>query len=232
MGEEMIERCRGVQTIAKTVLDELGRSLSASDSEHEIVARAVRLLEERGITETWYYDCPALVLASDRTCLSQSGKDYVPSTSPIGETTLVTVDLSPVLDGFWGDCARSFFLEEGSVMREPRRDEFSRGKLALTRLHETLRKTADPEMTLGELAERMEVETLSLGFRNVDFLGNFGHTIEKDLKDRSYLMASNEKRIGMDSLFTFEPHIVMQDGCWGFKHEEIYYLREDGVWVL
>ena len=73
-----IEKYRAVQTIAKIVLAELASSLRATDSERTIADRAVELLAAQGITETWYYNCPAFVLLGSNSCQSISGREYVP----------------------------------------------------------------------------------------------------------------------------------------------------------
>ena len=61
------------------------------------------MLRGRGLTETWYYDCPALVLSGERTSVSASGRDYKPSNMPLGDFNLVTVDLSLNRPGYSGD---------------------------------------------------------------------------------------------------------------------------------
>lgn len=184
------------------------------------------MLADVGITHTWYYDCPALVLAGPRTCLSQSGKDYVPSADEIGLTNLVTVDLSPALDGVWGDCARSFFVEGGVAVRDPQNLDFASGHKALDALHASLVEFAKPQTTFEELCKFSSMQMKALGYINLDFLGNVGHTIESELGLRSYIEAGNSRRLSSTRLFTFEPHIKAIDGHWGFKHEEIYYFED------
>lgn len=117
-----IDTYREVQAIAKAVLAELGATICAQDTERTITDRAIQFLAKRGITETWYHNCPAFVLLGSRSCLSISGRDYVASDEPVGNVNLVTVDLSPSRDGVWGDCARSFYILGGDrACRSPRR---------------------------------------------------------------------------------------------------------------
>lgn len=82
-----IEEHRAVQAIAKAVLSELQGSITAADTERTISDRAIGFLATHGITETWYYECPALVLLGSRSYLSLSGREYRPavrsSDSPI-----------------------------------------------------------------------------------------------------------------------------------------------------
>lgn len=66
------------------------------------------------------------------------------------------------------------------------------------------------------------------GFENLDFLGNLGHSIEKDKTARRYIDKGNRLPLSSVHSFTFEPHIRTQNGKWGFKHENIYYFDDAG----
>jgi len=107
-----LDKHQEVQNIAKIVLDELTQHITPESTENSIASTAGHLLKEHGISDTWYHGVPALVLLGSRSCLSISGKDYSPSNEPVGDTNLVTVDLSPKRDSYWGDCARSFCIEK------------------------------------------------------------------------------------------------------------------------
>lgn len=219
---------RGVQSIAKEVLAALAGAIGSEDTERTIVAQATRLLAERGIVETWYYDCPALVLLSSRSCLSISGRDYQPSDERVGTKNLVTVDLSPTSGGAWGDCARSFFIENGRCRISPTDPEFQRGDAALAELHRHVRETVRPTTPCEELFQRANQLIATLGFENLDFMGNVGHSIESNRDDRRYLAAGNSCPLAELGLFTFEPHIRQIGRMWGYKHEEIYFFDSAG----
>jgi hypothetical protein len=227
-----INEHRAVQAAAKNVLVQLQATLSPLDSERKIAIRAKRMLAACGITQTWYYNCPALVLAGPRTCLSLSGKDYDPSDDEIGSTNLVTVDLSPSVDGVWGDCARSFFVEDGVAVGHPQNAEFISGRKALSVLHANLLTFAAPDTTFEDLCEYASSQIKLLGFVNLDFRGNVGHTIESDPAMRNYIEAGNTRPLSCARLFTFEPHIKALKGSWGFKHEEIYHFYDHQLRVL
>ena len=100
--QALIEAHRKAQEAAKAVLRELAWSIGPEDTEASIATRATRALFERGIPETWYYQCPALVLLGSRSCTSVSGREYQASSEPLGLTNLVTVDLSPSCMGLLG----------------------------------------------------------------------------------------------------------------------------------
>ena len=199
-----------------------------TDSEESIAASAYRELCTLGFPDTWYYNCPAFVLAGTRSCRSISGRDYVPSNEPVGPHNLVTVDLSPVLNGHWGDCARSFYVENGQVISNPVADEFAVGQRFLEVLHADMQQTVTPLMTFHELFEWTNQRITSAGFENLDFLGNVGHSIATRREDRQYIEEKNSRLLREVPFFTFEPHVRQIDGSWGFKHENIFFFDRVG----
>ena len=219
---------RAVQAIAKGVLAALGPSIVPSDTEASIAQRATNLLADAGIAETWYHNCPAFVLLGSRSCLSISGREYKPANEPVGNENLVTVDLSPMRNGIWGDCARSFCIEDGRAVERPTCREFPAGIEAEQFLHARMMDFTTPQTTFEDLFAFANKEIEKLGFENLDFLRNVGHSIESHPDRRRYIQAENAIPLGEVALFTFEPHIRTKGGSWGFKHENIYYFDSDG----
>lgn len=219
-----LESYRSVQTIAKSVLAELENSIRFGETERTLAIQAVELLKRAGIDETWYYACPALVLAGERSALSISGRDYQPADVPLREVDLVTIDLSPCRDSIWGDCARTYCLEEGSYVTNPALAEFRRGLEVERLLHKELKEIASPEMTFSELFLRMNRVIADLEFENLDAFSNLGHSLERNLADRKYIDQQNHSELGGVGLFTFEPHLRAVGSCWGFKHENVYFF--------
>lgn len=218
---------REVQTAAKAVLADLAASIQPLDTERTLAERAASLLGARGLTETWYYDCPALVLLGSRSCESLSGRDYRPNDEPVGNFNVVTVDLSPMRRGLWGDCARTFPIENGGFTLEPYAAEIRVGLDAQALLHQSMQSFVTPATMFSELFSFSNTQIASLGFENLDFLGNLGHTIESTRSERRYIEVGNDLPLGTVPFFTFEPHIRQVNGRWGFKHEEIYYFASD-----
>lgn len=217
-----------IQTIAKAVLSSLAATITASDTERTIAERAVDLLASHGLTETWYHRCPALVLLGSRSCLSISGRDYSPSNEMVGDMNLVTVDLSPCSGEVWGDCARSFCIEQEHSVVVPSNREFQSGMSVQSSLHKALLSFATPDTTFSELFAYGNELIVSAGFENLDFLGNLGHSIVQSRDERCYVEAGNHRCLGEVRFFTFEPHIRAKGGRWGFKHENIYFFRSNG----
>jgi Xaa-Pro aminopeptidase len=224
----LVAEHRAVQSAAKSVLANLASRISASDTEASIAEAAYRELCALGFPETWYYQCPAFVLSGSRSCQSISGRDYLPSSEAVGQFNLVTVDLSPVRNDRWGDCARSFYVEGGRVVSEPVAPELASGKQFLQALHADMQQAVYPEMKFQELYEWTNERIKASGFENLDFLGNVGHSIATRREHRQYIEVKNSHQLKDVPFFTFEPHVREVGGKWGFKHEDIFYFNQDG----
>jgi Xaa-Pro aminopeptidase len=223
-----------VQLIAKTVLDEIKDYINYESTEEEITENCKMLLLKYGIDQTWYYNCPALVLLGSRSCLSVSGREYVPANEKVGTENLITIDLSPIDGEIWGDCARSYVFENNKVVdnNEIKNTDLKEGLEIEKRLHEYFFNFVKPGMTFETIYQEMNKYINILGYKNIDFMGNTGHTVEINRNDRQYFEKVNTKIVPEDKLFTFEPHIKKIGGEWGFKHENIYYFEKRKVEVL
>ncbi len=223
-----LARYKEVQNIAKEVLSELAGYITADSTEKFIASRAGLLMKAKGIGDTWYHDVPALVLLGSRSCLSISGKDYSPSNELVGDTNLVTVDLSPKQGAYWGDCARSICIEKGNHILIPNDEEFSRGLKAEKKLHRSMIDFVTTETTFSDLYKYGNELIEEMGYENLDFLSNLGHSIETQLGDRKFIDENCFDLLSGAKLFTFEPHIRKKGSTWGFKHENIYYFSSEG----
>ena len=222
-----IQAHQKVQHCAKTVMEQLPHLLVAEDSEYTIAAKAYQLLCEQGLTETWYYNCPALVLAGTRSCLSISGREYQASQEKLGGKNLISIDLSPSLDTVWGDFSRTFAFEFGSYVEHAKTLEYQNGLSFLRKLHEEMCNWVRPNTSFHQLFQWANVRIRESGFVNLDFRTNVGHSIEVQRERRQYIQANNHQLISSVDFFSFEPFIRLKGGHWGFKHEDIYYFGED-----
>jgi Xaa-Pro aminopeptidase len=227
--QELIAAHRKVQDAAKAVLRALAAEIGPDDTEQSIATRAARALGDLGFRETWYYDCPALVLLGSRSCASVSGRHYRPAAEPVGQTNLVTVDLSPSDEGHWGDCARSFPVEEGRVTFTPKDPSLLAGLSFVRALQASMRAFVTPRTSFHELAMWTAHQIEAQGFVNLDFRGNVGHSIASRREDRLFIEAGNHRLLGEAAFFTFEPHVRARTGAWGFKHEDIFFFNSDGT---
>ncbi len=215
-----------VQNIALRVLRDIVPFIKAGQTECSVVDVCTQLLEQYGAKDCWYHNIPALVLVGERTALSVSGTDYHSSDVTIRTNDLVTIDLSPMVNDCWGDCARSYLVESGSVTPPDKSSALDYGIIAERELHALMIEIATPETTMHELHSVIDQSIENMGYKNLDFRGNIGHSIEIHLDDRRYIEANNQARLGDCDFFTFEPHICRTNDMWGFKMENIYYFED------
>ena len=222
------------QEIARKAMEEVAAEIRPGMTEAQVAALAEEKMSALGAEGWWYHNVGALVLAGkDRSKLSVSGRDYRPSEEAVlGENDLVSLDFSPILNGCWGDYARTIYIEESRGKLEPEAPqtaEFAEGYQMELKLHQELMEWVRPETTYEQVWEHMNRILKDAGFENMDFHGNLGHSIESAPGDRIYLEEGNHETLGGHGTpFTFEPHIAKNGGEWGFKREQIYVFGEDG----
>ena len=216
-----------VQDIALRVLRDIVPFIKPGASECTVVDVCTQLLEQYGAKDCWYHDVPALVLVGERTTISVPGTDYQPSDVAIRSNDLVTIDLSPMVNNFWGDCARSYTVVSGSVRPPEKNSPLYHGIHTERQLHALMQEIATPETSMHELHTLFNRSIETSGYKNLDFRGNLGHSIERHLDDRRYIEANDQTVLGDCNMFTFEPHICRTNDTWGFKMENIYYFEND-----
>ena len=227
-------RTQAAQNLARTALARTAARLRPGLSEAEIARMARREMEALGAEGWWYHGVAALVLVGPgRSLESVSGRDYRPREDLFLQSTdLVSLDLSPIFRGAWGDYARTVFLEEGEPRLEPLSPAlvpFLEGYRMEQRLHQALMDWATPRTTYEEVWRKMNRMLAAEGWKNLDFHGNLGHSIEERAEDRIYLEKGCTATLGgYGRPFTFEPHICRPGGEWGFKREQIYAFGPTG----
>jgi Xaa-Pro aminopeptidase len=221
---------RRAQQIARNTLTEIQNAIGAGATEATLARVCRHLMDAAGVTGYWWYTTPAYVLAGDNLRLSVEGDAYVPRDEAIGTDGMVTIDLHPAIDGRWGDCARSFFLKDGElVTAEAAGDEEADGMVTEAALHALVQAEARPDMTFKQLHSIVAREVARCGYENLDFLGNFGHSIGVDVANRSFIDANCSRRLDSTPLITFEPHIAKPGRPSAFKYEEVYRFNEAGI---
>lgn len=160
--------------------------------------------------------------------MSVSGKHYLTADRIIENNDIITVDLSPQVDNIWGDFARTIIIENGIIVKDINKitnDEWRNGLLMENKLHIELLSFATPETTFEQLYEYMNKFIISNNFVNLDFMENLGHSIVTNKDDRIYIEKGNPTPLGSVKYFTFEPHISIKSSNYGFKKENIYFLK-------
>jgi Xaa-Pro aminopeptidase len=221
------------QALARDTLAAVREFIRPGATEASLLADCRRLMDARGATGYWWFDIPAVVLAGPRLHESMEGDVYQPATIPIGPDDMVTIDVAPEIDGYWGDCARSFFLKNGSlVTAEQAGADQAEGMAVEAALHAHLLEIARPQMTFQQLHHAIEARAQALDFENLDFLGNFGHNIGAELHARAYIDANCALRLDSVPMFTLEPHIARPRSPLAFKYEEIYRFENGRLRLL
>jgi Xaa-Pro aminopeptidase len=235
---EHLSKYLHVQSIAKSTINELKNVIKEGISEREIVCKAEDIMRAKGVNSFWYHGVGAFVHVGKRTTISESGKGYKPSETLVGKNDIVTVDLSPEFNTYWGDYARTFIIIDGTavgvdVLESSNNDvELMDGVTVEEKLHKIFRNYIKPDMTFEDVYLHMNEVINQLDYINLDFAGNLGHTIEFNKDNRRYFESGNKNKLSEVTLFTFEPHIKHRNGEYGFKREDIYYFRDGELSVL
>lgn len=228
---------REVQSIAKETIKDLKNFVKAGVSERDIAIKAEEIMRNKGISSFWYYGVGAFVHVGKRTTISESGKNYNFTDTVVGQNDIVTVDLSPQIDGYWGDFARTYVLRNGHVISDHELDgqqesRFTTGIEVEKILHQHFMSYVKSDMTFEDVYLHMNDVIKQHGFINLDFSGNLGHTIEFNKGNRQYFELGNKSKLSDANLFTFEPHIRRKNGEYGFKREDIYFFDDGKLCVL
>ncbi|WP_081843069.1 tyrosine-protein phosphatase [Butyrivibrio sp. WCE2006] len=223
---------REVQKIAKDTIEYIIDEIKPGMPLKEIRFLCEEKMRELGADSFWYYDIGAFVFAGDDTTVSVSGREYITSERYIATDDIITIDLSPQVEGMWGDYARTVIVQNGKAVRSYdtiMNAEWRRGVEMEKRLHNRMMEIVRPEMTFEELYYQMNEFIQTEGYINLDFMGNLGHSIVRKKEDRIYIEKGNRTKLADVSLFTFEPHISVSGSKYGYKRENIYYFDKEGL---
>ena len=218
------------QNMAKETMLELNREITVGMSEKDISLLAQKKMEEKGSDEWWYHNIPGLVLLGKHSAVSVGSKDLrLTDEYRVAENDIITIDIAPTYRKGWGDYARTLFMEDGKLcpLDHPQDPKHKEGLDAELYIHRYMVEHCNPDMTYEEIFETLNAEIRKIGFRNLDFKGNLGHSIEIDQADRIYLEKGNMRTVReAGKPFTLEPHIA---NCadYGFKRENIYLIEGD-----
>lgn len=231
-----VSKYQQVQSIAKETIDYLKSYIKAGVTEKDIVEETEKYMLERGVESFWYHNVGAFVFVGERTTISISGRNYIPSDEKVKRKDIVTVDLSPQINNCWGDFARTFIISKGVVIGVDKNDfiemnkinnELYEGILIEERLHNIFIQNVNKKMTLEEIYILLNSFIEDFGYENLDFANNLGHSIEIEQDKRVYIEEGNHKKLKDINLITFEPHIRKNGGKVGFKREDIYYFSDE-----
>jgi methionyl aminopeptidase len=227
-----LETFKAAQDIARSVLADISKHIVPDATERTLHLACHRLMLEHGASGYWG-NTPAFVLAGERLRDSVFDHRYVPADVPLGENEMITIDVGPRIGDSLGDCARSYFLKNGSlVTAEEAGPEQAAGMALERRLHAAFFARVQPDMTFAEIYREMDALVREAGYENLDLLSNYGHSLEKDVSDFILMDGKNERLLGSVAFFTFEPHIARPGSRFAVKLEEVYYFDNETVRML
>ena len=221
---------QAAQDLCRDTMDAIMRFIVPGMTERQIKEELDRLLVEKGATSFWYHGLGGACHVGARTLTRRSGRAYNPTDTKVQNHDIITVDLAPAIDGYWGDFTRTVFVEDGSVVLNE--DDVQDEKYAFAlkcekHLHAFVLKTAVSDMTYEQLYYLVQEQLEMLGAQNLDPGGNFGHSLNFDQADRVYIMPGNTARLADYPGFTFEPFLQCKDCDFGIRRENIYYFDEN-----
>jgi Xaa-Pro aminopeptidase len=218
------------QKIAIDCLEYLKTILRPGLSYDEIHQICYDRMKEKGADGFWTHDDPALILYGDLSCYSaHEGPASLFRNVSVKENDFITVDVAPMVNKGWGDLARSFVMEKGKIIpyEESENKEIRDGLNFELYLHNRFKSFVDENTTFGMLHDYVEKLLEDNDYINLDYHGNFGHTIETDPKDRVTIINDEDRIISeYNKPLTFEPHICKKNGSYGIKHENMYFFHE------
>lgn len=209
---------RRAQQVAHDALKHIMDQPVLGLNEVEIGEEVERYLAAQGIHDTW---CPTLVGVGDGTLVCHP--DHLPSPNrSVREGDLVWVDVTPVVDGWFGDATQVWFAagEPSPMDRRLRTDALliERAGMAF----------AEPGMPACELFAHVDGLIRDAGYALMDLLGNVGHDIGTSAYEQGFIDADN--RTPMWGGWTMEPHLG--NGVRGAKFEDIVWLADGAKEVL
>jgi len=214
------------QEIAIACLKHMKTYLRPGLSREEIHEECARYMTKLGSEGWWIHNDPALILFGRHTAYSgREDPALLFEGMKVEENDLITIDVAPMIKNGWGDMARSFIMEKGKIIdwETSENEEIVEGMKLEHELHKLFIDSVNKDMTFSDLHKIINSFLLTRGYRNLDYHGNFGHTIENDPGDRVTIDKDTHINIvAYDKPITFEPHICKMDGTLGIKYENMY----------
>ncbi|MCU1699211.1 MAG: hypothetical protein JWR34_5274 [Mycobacterium sp.] len=131
------------------------------------------------------------------------------------------IDVHPVVDGWWGDCTRTFVVGD--------QPEYLEAKDEIQTIHETVLAAAYPGMPANELWAAFHDSIAGTGWNHMDRLGNIGHSIGQNVSyTKGYIDRHNTTR--MWGGWAVEPFIGNHN--YGVKVEDVVWFGSEGCIII
>lgn len=131
------------------------------------------------------------------------------------------IDVHPVVDGWWGDCTRTFVIGDQPEYRE--------AQALIQSIHDTVLTATYPGMPACELWQVFDDCIAGSGWTHLDRLGNIGHSIGRSVSyTKGYIDRYNTTP--MWEAWAVEPFIG--NGKFGVKVEDVVWFGPQGCQVI
>ena len=224
------------QKIARYCLDSIPQYLKSGMTREEIHEKCEELMTAAGSTGWWTHGDAALILFGNY--LTYSAHEDPASLFDgvrVGENDVITIDVAPMYGIGWGDMARTFVIENGICIpwEKCTNSEVIEGMRLEQYLQNLLRDTVNEETTFSDIHRITQRILDEKGYRNCDYHGNFGHSIEIHPDNRVTIIPNENRRIAeYGKPVTYEPHICKIGGTIGVKHENMYRFINGHMTVI
>ena len=221
---------RDMQNLNRNTVSYIATAIRPGMALSDVRSLCEEYMLTHGADSFWYWDVGAFIFRGEDTILSVSGRQYETADTVIEPNDIITIDLSPQRDCVWGDYARTLIIQDGVAITDAakiRNNEWRVGLLMEEKLHEAMRSFVCRDTTFEELFHYINDLIRENGYMNLDFLGNLGHSIVKEKGQRIYIEKGNHAKLSEVEAFTFEPHISLPDGKYGYKMENIYAFEAE-----
>lgn len=221
------EKIYAAQKIAKACHKHMEVFLCPGLTHKQIHDECERFMLENGAESFWTHNDAALILFGDLTKYSaheSPGSLYEGMT--VRENDLITIDIAPAIGTGWGDMARSYVIENGKLVswKDCHDPDIREGMEMEMKLHDLFVRSVKDDTTFADIYRITDEYLTSHGYINLDYHGNFGHSIENRSEDRVTIIDTSDKIISeYNKPLTFEPHICKKNGKYGIKHENMYF---------
>ena len=230
------EKIRKAQQIARYCLDNISDFIHPGMTREELHRTCENLMLSKGSTGWWTHGDAALILFGPHTTYSAHlSPDSMFEGITVMNDDLVTIDVAPMWEDGWGDMARSYVLENGKVIpwEMSSNPEIVEGMEMEKTLHECFLNYVDTKTTFSDIHNMATRIIKEHGYRNCDYHGNYGHSIERH-PDNRVTIIPEENRCVFDygKPITFEPHIAQINGNLGFKYENMFEFVNGGLTII
>ncbi len=204
------------QLLARDVAEQAAEVIWAGMTERELARWAEETMRARGSTGLW-----TIVNVG----FGSGSLDCFPTVGPtdrmLWNIDSGFIDVHPVVDGWWGDCTRTFVMGD--------QPDYLEAKAEIQKIHDTVLAAAYPGMPARELWSAFNDCIVGTGWKHMDRLGNIGHSIGQNVSyTQGYIDSTNPTP--MWGAWAVEPFIG--NHLYGVKVEDVIWFGPDGCTVI